>query len=257
MKKILTRTISIALLVALLFVLCACESTEDDIDTTAVNTTNTTSTAKAINYAEAAEKQMAMPQEGEEIAIFHIKDYGDVKVRLFPEYAPKAVENFLTHAKEGYYNGLTFHRIMNEFMIQGGDPEGTGAGGESIWGKYFETELPKELVPYRGSLCMARTQQIDTNGSQFFITQAHYNETVAMQIKASKQFPLSIIDQYKKYGGDLLNLYKQYTVFGQVFEGMEIVDAIAANTPVEDNNGTVLKENQPVIESIEVTAYNQ
>ena len=254
MKKFLKRTISIALLVALLFVLCACESSEDNAENTVpANTTNTASTSKVINYAEAAQKQMAEPAEGEEIAIFHIKDYGDVKARVFPEYAPKAVENFMTHAKEGYYNGITFHRVINDFMIQGGDPTGTGTGGESIWGQYFETELPLELVPYRGSLCMARTNQMDTNGSQFFITQAQYSDYNAVRIKASKQFPLSIVDQYKLYGGDLLNLYKKYTVFGQVFEGMDIVDRIAAvETDAYDKPTTDV-----VIESIEVTTYSK
>ena len=256
MKNIFVRTISIALLVALLFVLCACGNTKDNTVTNTVKTeesaTNTTSSGKTINYAEEAEKQMAEPAEGEEIAILHIKDYGDVKVKFFPEYAPKACENFLTHAKEGYYNGITFHRVIDDFMIQGGDPTGTGSGGESIWGEYFETERPLELVPYRGSLCMARTNQMDTNGSQFFITQAEYDEYSAVQIKASKQFPLSIMDQYKKYGG-YLSLYKQYTVFGQVFEGMSVVDKIASvETDVNDKPITPV-----VIDSIEITTYHK
>lgn len=255
MKKFLVRTISIALLVALLFVLCACDDSSENTNATNTvqNTVTNTTAAKPINYAEAAEKQMAMPTEGEEIAIFHIKSYGDVKARLFPESAPKACENFITLAKQGYYNGVTFHRVIDDFMIQAGDPTGTGSGGASIWGEYFETELPLELVPYRGSLCMARTNQMDTNGSQFFITQAKYDEYSALQIKASKQFPLSIMDQYKKYGG-YLSLYKNYTVFGQVFEGIDVVDQIAGvdtdpadDKPLED----------VVIDSIEITAYHE
>ena len=81
-----------------------------------------------IDFAANAEKQFAMPEKGEQIAIFHVRDFGDIKVKFFPEVAPKAVENFVTHAKEGYYNGTTFHRIMKEFMIQGGDPLGNGTG---------------------------------------------------------------------------------------------------------------------------------
>ncbi|MEE0897523.1 MAG: peptidylprolyl isomerase, partial [Acutalibacteraceae bacterium] len=96
---------------------------------------------------------------------------GEIKVKLFPEGAPKTVENFTTHAKKGYYNGLIFHRVIKDFMIQGGDPTGTGMGGESIWGDSFEDEFDVKLHNIKGALSMANAGP-NTNGSQFFIVQA-------------------------------------------------------------------------------------
>ena len=96
---------------------------------------------------------------------------GVITVKLFPEIAPKAVENFVTHAKDGYYDGTPFHRVIEGFMIQGGDPEGTGMGGESIWGEGFEVEISNQLYHIRGALSMARAQALDSHGSQFFIVQ--------------------------------------------------------------------------------------
>ena len=95
---------------------------------------------------------------------------GNITVALFPQEAPKAVENFLTHAREGYYDGLTFHRVINDFMIQGGDPNGNGTGGESIWGQPFEDEFSDGLHHFPGALSMANSG-VNTNGSQFFIVQ--------------------------------------------------------------------------------------
>lgn len=114
--------------------------------------------------------QLEMPQKGEQIAIIHT-DEGDIYMRFFPEAAPKAVENFLTHAKNGYYDGLKFHRVINEFMVQGGDPEGTGSGGESVWGGAFEDEFSDHLFNLRGAVAMANSGK-DTNKSQFFINHA-------------------------------------------------------------------------------------
>ena len=115
-------------------------------------------------------KQKEMPAVGEKVAVIKT-DKGDIKVRLFPEEAPKAVENFVTHAENGYYDGLIFHRVIKDFMIQGGDPKGTGTGGESIWGKPFADEFSSELHNFRGALSMANAGP-NTNGSQFFIVQA-------------------------------------------------------------------------------------
>ena len=109
-------------------------------------------------------------EAGETLATLHVKDYGDITVKFFPNEAPKAVENFITHAKEGYYDGTIFHRVIYDFMIQGGDPAGDGSGGESIWGTDFEDEFAEQLVPIRGALCMANSG-VDTNASQFFIVQ--------------------------------------------------------------------------------------
>lgn len=110
------------------------------------------------------------PSENEEVAIMHTNK-GDIYIRFFPEAAPKAVENFKTHAKNGYYNGLTFHRVIKDFMIQGGDPKGDGTGGESIWKTPFEDEFDQKLMNIYGSLAMANSGT-NTNGSQFFINQS-------------------------------------------------------------------------------------
>jgi cyclophilin family peptidyl-prolyl cis-trans isomerase len=225
------------------------ENNTSEGNTMSENTSSSERVVDTIDYESAAEKQMAMPEVGDTVAIFHIKNYGDIKVKFFEEVAPKAVENFITHAKEGYYDGLIFHRVIDEFMIQGGDPEGTGYGGESIWGEGFGTELDYELVPYRGSLCMAMSSQPNSIGSQFFITQANYSESQESYLK-SAGYPEKLLDVYKKEGG-YLSLYLQYTVFGQVYEGMDIVDKIAE---VEtDSNDKPLED--VVIESIEITEY--
>ena len=97
---------------------------------------------------------------------------GTVKIRLFPQEAPRTVENFVTHAKDGYYDGLDFHRVINDFMIQGGDPKGDGTGGESIWGGGFEDEFSDVLHNFRGALSMAHSEMPSSNGSQFFIVQS-------------------------------------------------------------------------------------
>lgn len=153
---------------------------------------------------------------------------GEIKIRLFPKYAPKAVENFVTHAKEGYYDGLIFHRVIENFMIQGGDPNGTGTGGESIWGEPFEDEFTPELHNLRGALSMANAGP-GTNGSQFFIVQAkEVSEDMLEQLRMANEqyFPTECIETYEKMGGTPWLDY-HHTVFGQVFEGMETVDAIA------------------------------
>lgn len=260
LKKIISF---LGVMLILLLVLTGCDEKESKENTTsnkvtnkATNMSNTTKKSEKeetkvnVNYAEAAEKQMAAPVSGETIATFYIKNYGEIKVKFFKEVAPKAVENFVTHAKDGYYNGVTFHRVINEFMIQGGDPEGTGMGGESIWKKDFEEELSPELVPYRGSLCMASRglQNSPSLGSQFFITQRNYSEQMVSYMKAQGHSE-ELIEQYKKYGGDILSLYQQYTVFGQVYEGMEVVDKIAG---VQTDNSDKPTEDV-VIEKIEIS----
>lgn len=225
-----------------------------------------TQTIDQVDFKAAVEKQMALPEEGEEIAIVHVKGFGEIKIKFFKDVAPKAVENFITHAKNGYYNGVIFHRVINEFMIQGGDPTGTGYGGESIWGTGFAEELSYELVPYRGTLCMASSGTGTSSlGSQFFITQANYDE-MSEQYMKSYNLPKGLIEQYKKYGGNILSLYTGYTVFGQVYEGMDIVDKIATvktgSVPAVINGVEyegVTQDDKPledvVIETIEITTY--
>jgi peptidyl-prolyl cis-trans isomerase B (cyclophilin B) len=155
---------------------------------------------------------------------------GSIKIKLFPEYAPKAVENFITHSQKGYYNGLIFHRVIKDFMIQGGDPKGNGTGGVSIWGSPFEDELSDHLFNLRGALAMANSGP-NTNGSQFFIVQ---NPKLDPSMKSQMEqagYPKEIMAAYDKNGGTPW-LDQHYTVFGQVIEGMDVVDKIA-NTPVD------------------------
>ncbi|WP_158349757.1 peptidylprolyl isomerase [Diplocloster modestus] len=171
------------------------------------------------------EYQFEEPKAGDTIAELQVKDFGTIKIKLFPDVAPKAVENFVTHAKDGYFDGLTFHRVIHEFMIQGGDPNGDGTGGESIWGEPFEDEFSNSLYPWRGALCMANSGS-NTNGSQFFIVQNEkYDESLVSEME-SMEWPQEIIDKYKEKGGAPW-LFGQHTVFGQVFEGLDVVDAIA------------------------------
>jgi peptidyl-prolyl cis-trans isomerase B (cyclophilin B) len=155
---------------------------------------------------------------------------GNIKIKLFPEYAPKAVENFLEHSEEGYYDGLIFHRVINDFMIQGGDPNGDGTGGESIYGTPFEDEFSNNLFNIYGALSMANSGA-NTNGSQFFIVQ---KKSVDPSMKTEMEkagFPSEIIDAYEERGGTPW-LDNRHTVFGHVIEGMDIVDKIA-ETPVD------------------------
>ncbi|MCL2665874.1 MAG: peptidylprolyl isomerase [Defluviitaleaceae bacterium] len=200
---------------------------------------------------------------GEELATIHTTA-GNIKIRFFPQCAPVAVENFITHAKAGYYDNVIFHRVLNDFMIQSGDPTGTGRGGESIWQRGFGTELDIRLRHFRGALSMAHAGP-DTNGSQFFIVQnknlnanfKEYFESLydmvdeelartgeGRPIYGREIFPEEVLDKYINDGGtphlDLLMNSDGHTVFGHVIEGMEIVDAIAAaetdqsDKPLED-----------------------
>ena len=173
---------------------------------------------------------------------------GDFTLELFPEVAPKTVENFVTHAKNGYYNGVIFHRVIEDFMIQGGDPTGTGMGGESIYGCTFEDEFSREAFNLYGTLSMANAGP-NTNGSQFFIVTA--KQVPAQMLKQLKDggWPEEIVEEYAKVGGTPW-LDHRHTVFGRVIEGMDVVLKIegvernAQDRPLED----------VVIESMDVKA---
>lgn len=168
--------------------------------------------------------QTADPKKGDTVVTIETNK-GDIKIRMFADLVPKTVENFVTHAENGYYDGIIFHRVIDGFMVQGGDPTGTGRGGESIWGGKFEDELTPKLSNIRGSISMANAGK-DTNGSQFFIN--HGDNT--------------FLDGYMN--GQVKNCAQRgiscHAVFGQVIEGMDVVDAIAAvetganDKPTED-----------------------
>lgn len=159
-------------------------------------------------------------------AEIQVKEYGTITVELDADAAPVTVTNFVNLAKDGFYDGLTFHRIMDGFMIQGGDPNGDGTGGadETIKGEFSSNGVGNEISHTRGTISMARAQDPDSASSQFFIV--HEDSTF---------------------------LDGEYAAFGHVTSGIEIVDQICKDVPAEDDNGTVKAENQPVIEKITVT----
>lgn len=194
----------------------------------------------------------------ENTATIKIKDFGEITVELYPDAAPKAVENFTTHAKKGYYDGVSFHRIITDFMMQGGDPKGDGTGGESIWGKPFEDEF-SEKRHITGALSMANSGP-NTNGSQFFIVYAkpievpdqakesfksyniktetgymkEYINAVRQQGKSEPiEYSKEDIKNYEKKGGTPW-LDNKHTVFGQVVDGMDVVKKIMNETSTED-----------------------
>ena len=195
-----------------------------------------------------AEEEIA---EDEAEAILHTSQ-GDIRIKLFPKLAPLAVENFLTHAKEGYYNGVTFHRVIDGFMVQTGDPKGDGTGGESIWhdkdktkdkGTGFKNEISPYLYNIRGSLSMANTGQPSTNGSQFFINQSTTDYSAKLP---TSSYPKKIIEAYKEGGNPTLD--GKHPVFGQVIDGMDVVDSIAkAEKDEKDKPTTAI-----TIDSIEI-----
>lgn len=150
---------------------------------------------------------------------------GTIEVQLFEKLATKTVKNFVELAKKGYYDGVTFHRVIPDFMIQGGDPTGTGRGGESIYGHPFEDEFSEQLFNFNGALSMANAGP-NTNGSQFFIvSNAHVPANMIDQMKMVG-YPQEVIDRYKENGGTPW-LDHRHTVFGQVIKGMDVVQAIS------------------------------
>ena len=170
-------------------------------------------------------------------AIIHT-NHGDISLALFSEETPKTVANFVKHARDGYYDGVIFHRIIKDFMIQGGDPTGTGMGGESVYGGSFEDEFVPTLFNLNGALSMANAGP-NTNGSQFFIVTAKEVPNNMIDQLEGAGFPQEIIEAYKNVGGTPW-LDQRHTVFGHVVDGKEVIDIIqnvATNSqdkPIED-----------------------
>lgn len=217
-------------LLSLVLVLAACgTSTKKEEEKVKKTTPKTEQTEGDQQVKNAVYPQLSTEVAENEKLVEMETTMGTIKIKLFPEYAPKAVENFVKHSEEGYYEGLPFHRVMLDFMIQGGDPKGNGTGGESIYGNPFEDEFSKNLYNIRGALSMANSGS-NTNGSQFFIVQkTSVDPSMKSQMEESS-YPKEIIDAYDKNGGTPW-LDNRHTVFGQVIEGMDVVDKIA-NTPV-------------------------
>ena len=219
--------------------LTGCSTSAGAATTAAQTEAATTDAAKAetekketAKTAEASEK--AQDTASEEIAAaagkhhvkINVKDYGTISVELYGDEAPITVANFLKLAKEGFYDGLTFHRIIDGFMIQGGDPEGTGMGGsdETIKGEFSANGVENNLSHTRGAISMARNSvSMDSASSQFFIVQS-----------------------------DSTYLDGQYACFGYVTSGMDIVDQICKDAQPTDGNGTIPAAEQPVITAVRV-----
>lgn len=167
--------------------------------------------------------QLNLKNEKGPRAIFNT-NYGEMEFQLFPKQAPKAVENFISLSKQGYYDGVIFHRVIKDFMIQGGDPTGTGMGGQSIWNNSFEDEFSNELFNLRGALSMANAGP-NTNGSQFFIVQNENLDQMMIKEMEVASYPEEIIKEYQKGGTPWLD--HRHTVFGQIIAGYDVLDEIA------------------------------
>ncbi len=188
--------------------------------------------------------QFEQPTDSMVKATMTIKDYGDIELVLYPDQAPKTVENFVGLAEKGYYDGVVFHRVIENFMIQGGDPTATGMGGTSLWNKPFEDEFSNDLYCFRGALCMANSGA-NTNGSQFFIVQAGKDATASTatedailyhqtQGRGVTEYADNVVEKYQEVGGTP-HLDGLHTVFGQVVSGMDVVDEIIA-TETDQND---------------------
>lgn len=193
------------------------------------------------------------PRPDDTVAVITTSE-GVIRIRLYPEEAPMAVENFVTLAEKGYYNGTTFHQVVDNFQIQAGDPTGTGSGGESIYATaegdrgFFADEISLNLWHFRGALSMANDGTPDTNSSRFLIVQRDMVTDRTLEEMADIPFPSAVLEKYEELGG-APSLDTHHTVFGMVVEGMEVVDRIAS-AQVDESGGPV----EPVlIENIEIT----
>ncbi len=222
MKKLFKSVLVMLLAMCLL---CGCGSGNATSESKELTSGGQQDTADSKGEAGDGEEDIAELLSGKHHVNIYIKDMGIIAVELDADNAPITVTNFVKLAESGFYDGLTFHRIISGFMIQGGDPLGNGTGGseETIKGEFMANGVDNPLSHTRGAISMARSQLMDSASSQFFIVHQDYP-----------------------------SLDGQYAVFGYVTEGMEIVDEICANTTGQDYNGVVPVENRPVIESIEV-----
>lgn len=223
MKKITVWLLTLAFAATML---AGCGSKTDTTDTT--ETTEATSAADGTS--DGAADTADTSEDGELLTGLHhvtidVQDYGTISLELDADTAPISVTNFINLANEGFYDGLTFHRIISGFMIQGGDPNGNGTGGseKTIKGEFSANGVENDISHVRGVISMARANDPDSGSSQFFIV--HEDSTF---------------------------LDGQYAAFGHVTDGMDVVDAICEAVPVQDNNGTVAAADQPVITAVTV-----
>lgn len=223
MKKMTVWLLTLAFAATML---AGCGSKTDTTDTT--ETTEETSAADETSDGAADTADTSEDEElltGLHHVTIDVQDYGTISLELDADTAPISVTNFINLANEGFYDGLTFHRIISGFMIQGGDPNGNGTGGseKTIKGEFSANGVENDISHVRGVISMARANDPDSGSSQFFIV--HEDST---------------------------SLDGQYAAFGHVTDGMDVVDAICEAVPVQDKNGTVAAADQPVITAVTV-----
>lgn len=286
------KSVSTLLALLLVLTLAACGSAQEASSSSdgafqpskaakVIGTTDTLVPMDELKPVETAEEpgfQLEMPEKGEEIAVVSLESGEVFKLRFFPGEAPKAVYNFKKHALDGYYDGLIFHRIIENFMVQGGDPSGTGYSGESVWEEDFEDEFSPNLLNIDGAVSMANSGA-NTNGSQFFIncTQGaaidwdsyqqgfdvyKQDPDVFTVMYSSKWVDMDLVtdkvkELYSQQGGNIhLDGYYStnktgHTVFAQVFEGMDQVELIS-KVEVDGNSKPI---NDVRIRSVEIVEY--
>ncbi len=233
----------LAALFALVLVLCACSKKQDASPSSSVPDESSEPEDTSIRLI-----QLEDPADDALIATVKTS-MGEFKIVLYPDYAPYAVENFYQHAVDGYYNGRIFFRVIDNFMIQTGDPRDDGTGGESIWKEPFDDEFTDDLWHFRGAVAMANSG--NSNGSQFFIVQNYEvpEQTMEEMQEYDDLFPEEVVAEYAENGG-VPWLDHVHTVFGQVISGMETVDKIA-RVPTDDED---CPKDKIIIQSID---FNQ
>lgn len=241
---------------AAMMMLTACGGASNETADNSGDTAAAETPAVTAAEAEGTILNFIPPEVGEKIAVINVKDFGEIKIKLFPEAAEKGVENFVGLAEMNYYDELIFHRIIPNFMNQGGDPRGTGTGGNSVWGGSFEGGIPEGLYHFTGAVAYANSGATSTNGSQFYIvnTPDGYMQNSCEELMSYNpekySWPQNVIDMYNEKGG-VPFLDGGYTVFGQVFEGIDVVRAMAA-VETDEND----KPLTPVMmESVRIVEY--
>lgn len=237
-------------------VFTGCEGTSDSGSTAVVDESGNVDAGTIQWLPDVDIHNFNMPEPGEKIAVITVKDMGEIKIKLFPEDAPKGVENFIGLAEMGYYDELIFHRVIQNFMNQGGDPRGNGTGGKSIWGEAFDGGTSENLYHFTGAVAYANSGATSTNGSQFYIvnTPDGYMQSSCEELYAydstSYNWPANVAAKYSEVGG-VPFLDGGYTVFGQVFEGMDVVRQIAAVETDDDDKPLT----QVIMESVRIEEY--
>lgn len=265
---IIKKIAALAVSAAVITVLAGCRGESATLDELMGNDRTQDTTSAAANEAEiqwlpdVEIHNFDMPEIGEKIAVITVKDYGVIKIKLFPEDAPKGVENFVGLAEMNYYDEIIFHRVIQNFMIQGGDPRGDGTGGKSVWGEAFDGETSENLYHFTGAVAYAHPGNSFTNSSQFYIvnTPDGYLESTCAEYysysSGQYNWPANVVEKYNEVGG-VPFLDGGYTVFGQVFEGMDVVRAIAAVETDQDPNSLTQDKplTQVVMESVRIEEY--